>query len=70
MVCCVCKKKFIKTKTKEEYYEKKMEFDKEISMLIDSLTYSMLEEKNDEIWNILLNYEALLLMPNYTPFLI
>jgi len=67
MVCCVCKKTFIKSIDLTDYYAKKKEFDNNISRIIDSLTEEELSIKNDEIWDILLNHEALLLLPNYKP---
>jgi hypothetical protein len=67
MVCCVCKKPFIRSVDLTEYYQKKQEFDNKITRVIDSLTEEQLSTKNDEIWDTLLNYEALLLLPNYKP---
>jgi hypothetical protein len=67
MVCCVCKKNFIRSVDLTEYYQTKREFDNKISKIIDSLTEEQLSTKNDEIWEILLKYDALLLLPNYKP---
>jgi hypothetical protein len=67
MVCCVCKKTFIRSVDLTDYYEKKREFDNKISNIINSLTETELSKKYDEIWDILLNYEALILLPNYKP---
>ena len=67
MVCCVCKKNFIRSVDLTEYYQVKKEFDNRISKIIDALTEEDLSKKNDEIWDTLLNYEALLLLPNYKP---
>ena len=67
MVCCVCKKKFIRSVDLTEYYKNKVEFDNKITKIIDALTEEELTKKNDEIWDILLNYEALLLEPNHKP---
>jgi hypothetical protein len=67
MVCNICKKPFIRSVDLTEYYQKKKEFDDNISNIIDTLTETELLTKNDEIWDIMLNYEALLLLPNYKP---
>ena len=67
MFCCVCKKTFIRSLDLTEYYQNKREFDTTITKIIDTLTEQELSKKNDEIWDILLKYEALLLLPNYKP---
>ena len=67
MVCSVCKKSFIRSLDLTEYYQTKKEFDNTITKIIDTLTEEELSKKNDEIWEMLLNYEALLLLPNYKP---
>ena len=67
MVCCICKKKFIRSVDLTEYYQTKQEFDNKITNIIDALTEEQLAKKNDEIWDTLLNYEALVLLPNYKP---
>jgi hypothetical protein len=35
--------------------------------MIDALTEDQLSKKSDEIWDTLLKFEALLLLPNYKP---
>ncbi len=67
MVCSVCKKNFIRTADLTEYYQTKKEFDNRVSKIIDALTEEDLSKNNDKIWEILLNYDALLLHPNYKP---
>jgi len=67
MVCCVCKKTFIRSVDLTEYYEKKREFEMNVLNVIESLTETELSTKNDEIWDILLHNEALMLLPNYKP---
>uniref|UniRef100_A0A6C0DAJ5 Uncharacterized protein n=1 Tax=viral metagenome TaxID=1070528 RepID=A0A6C0DAJ5_9ZZZZ len=67
MVCCVCKKQFIRSIDLTEYYQNKRKFDDHISKIIDVLTEEELSKKNDEIWDTMLNSEALLLLPNYKP---
>jgi hypothetical protein len=67
MVCSVCKKTFIRSLDLTEYYQNKQEFDNTITKIIDTLTEEELSKKNDEIWDTLLNCEALLLLPNYKP---
>jgi hypothetical protein len=67
MVCSVCKKNFIRSVDLTEYYKNKEEFDNTITKIIDSLTEEELAKRNDEIWDELLNFEALLLHPNFKP---
>ena len=45
MVCCVCKKPFIRCVDLTEYYQKKQEFDNKITRVIDSLTEEQLSKK-------------------------
>lgn len=45
MVCCVCKKKFIRSIDLTEFTKKKAEFDNYISKVIDSLTEEEFSKK-------------------------
>ena len=64
MACNVCKKKFIQSADLTEYYQIKQAFDNKIMKIIDTLTDDELSKMNNDIWNVLLNYEALILLPN------
>ena len=45
MVCCVCKKQFIRSIDLTEYYQNKRKFDDHISKIIDVLTEEELSKK-------------------------
>ena len=64
MPCSVCKNNFIRSADLTEYYQTKKKFDDRIIKIIDTLTDDELSKMNDDIWNVLLNYESLILLPN------
>jgi len=67
MVCGICKNKFIHSSNLEDCYKQKRKLDKKIMKMLNGLTDDEVEAKQEELWNILLNYEALVLMPNCPP---
>jgi len=67
MVCGVCKKAFIKSFDLTDYYNKKRAFEDQVSKMIDTLTDKELEQKNDDIWDELLQFEAVLLSSENKP---
>jgi len=67
MVCSVCKKNFIRSVDLTEFHKHKQAFEAEVSKAIDLLSDEQLAAKNDQIWDELLKYEAILLHPNYKP---
>jgi len=67
MTCSICKKRFVRTKTENEYYAKKTEYEEEISNIIDSLTDEELNKIYDKLWDEIIHFDALLLLPNTSP---
>ncbi len=67
MVCGVCKKNFTRSSDVADYYNKKRAFEDQMSKMIDTMTEEELNIKNQEIWNELLQFEALLLGPESKP---
>lgn len=67
MNCSVCKNAFIISETYEEYNEKRREFEDKITKIIDEMTEEELSRNYNDMWNKMLNREALHLTPNRVP---
>ena len=68
MRCSICTNEIIITKNETEYIEIKNAFENKVSQMIDDLSQTEFEQMVNTIWNILLNYEGLLLRANQTPY--
>ena len=60
MVCQFCKKKFIRTRTYDEYNKIKNEFEQNICVHLTDL-------ENEYIWTKLLEFDAMVLRPSENP---
>ncbi len=67
MVCSVCKRPFIRSIDLTEYYQNKSKTDDELLTQLNALPDADLTKNSSEIWEEILNSEALLLHPNYKP---
>jgi len=63
MKCSTCKQNFIITADKNDYYRQKEAMDNELSKFIDK----MIDKQEVLCWEIVMQYEALLLAPGQQP---